>query len=104
MPGSAEQKGEKMKSIIQDEKKCFVTGSERGLHKHHIFGGYNRDNSERYGLWIWLRWDRHIADSPHRTPHNDIKVDLLFKKTAQRKFEEVYGHEEFMRIFGKNYL
>lgn len=93
-----------MKSIMQDKKECFVTGSTESLHKHHIFGGYNRGNSERYGLWIWLRWDRHIADSPYPTPHNDHDVDLLYKKMAQAKFETKYGHETFMRVFGKNYL
>ena len=93
-----------MKSIIQERKECFVTGDTNGLHKHHIFGAYNRNNSEKYGLWIWLRWDYHIADSPHRTPHNDKEVDLVYKQIAQRKFETRYGHDEFMRIFGRNYL
>lgn len=93
-----------MKSIMQDEKKCFVTGSETGLHKHHIFNGYNRNNSEMYGLWVWLKWDYHIADSPHRTPHNDAEIDLWLKKLGQKKFEETHSREEFMQIFGKNYL
>jgi len=93
-----------VKSIIQDEKKCFVTGSKLGLHKHHIFGAYNRDNSEKYGLWVWLQWDRHIENSPYRTPHNDASVDLMLKKMAQRKFEETHSREEFMQIFGRNYL
>lgn len=93
-----------MKSIIQERKECFVTGDTNGLHKHHIFGAYNRNNSEKYGLWIWLRWDYHIADSPHRTPHNDKEVDLLYKQIAQREFEIRYGHDEFMRIFGRNYI
>lgn len=93
-----------MKSIMQDEKKCFVTGSETCLHKHHIFGAYNRNNSEKYGLWVWLKWDRHINNSPYRTPHNDATVDLMLKKTAQRKFEETHTREEFISIFGRNYL
>lgn len=93
-----------MRSIIQKEKRCFVTGSLTGLHKHHIFGGYNRDNSEKYGLWVWLRWDFHIADSPHLTPHNSKEADLYLKRLAQEKFEESYTREDFIRIFGKNYL
>ena len=93
-----------MNSIIQKEKRCFVTGSREGLHKHHIFGGYNRNNSEKYGLWIWLRWDYHIADSPNNTPHNNKKTDLFYKRLAQRKFEEEYSRSEFVEIFGKNYL
>lgn len=93
-----------MKSIMQDEKRCYLTGSTTGLQKHHIFGAFNRDNSERYGLWVWLRWDRHLADSPHATPHNSKDVDLMLKKTAQRKFEETHSREEFMQIFGRNWL
>lgn len=93
-----------MKSIIQDEKKCFVTGSTDGLHKHHIFGAFNRDNSEKFGLWVWLRWDYHIADSPNATPHNDKDTDLFFKRMAQRKFEETSTRERFIEIFGRNYL
>jgi len=95
-----------MKSILQDEKKCFLTGatSRYGLHKHHIFGAYNRDNSEKYGLWVWLKWDRHIADSPHSTPHNDPTIDKMLKRMAQRKFEETHTREEFMQIFGRSWL
>lgn len=93
-----------MKSIMQEEKECYLTGAKSGLHKHHIFGAFNRDNSEKYGLWVWLRWDRHIADSPHRTPHNDAEIDLMLKREAQRKFEESHTRDEFMQIFGKNYL
>lgn len=93
-----------MKSILQSEKKCYITGSTTGLHKHHIFGGINRTNSEKHGLWVWLKWDRHIADSPYRTPHNDAEVDLMLKKDAQRKFEELHTREDFMRIFGRNWL
>lgn len=93
-----------MNSVLQEEKKCFVTGSTMGLHKHHIFGAFNRDNSEKYGLWVWLKWDRHVNCSPHRTPHNDATVDLMLKKIAQRKFEETHSREEFMQIFGRNYL
>lgn len=94
-----------MKSILQNEKRCFITGYKgAGLHKHHVFGAYNRRLSEMYGLWVWLRWDYHIADSPHRTPHNDSEVDLMLKRTAQRKFEETHTRQEFMLIFGRNYL
>lgn len=93
-----------MKSILQDEKVCFLTGSTVGLQRHHIFGAFNRDNSEKYGLWVWLRWDRHINASPHRTPHNDATIDLMLKRAAQQKFEETHSREEFMDIFGRNWL
>lgn len=93
-----------MKSIMQEERECYLTGAKSGLHRHHIFGAFNRNNSEKYGLWVWLRWDRHIADSPHRTPHNDAEIDLMLKREAQRKFEEIYSRDVFMQIFGRNWL
>lgn len=93
-----------MKTIMQDEKKCYLTGSTTGLHKHHIFGAFNRDRSEEYGLWVWLRWDRHINNSPHATPHNDATVDLMLKRAGQRKFEETHSREEFIREFGRSWL
>ena len=36
--------------------------------------------------------------------HNNPKFNLSLKRYAQRRFEEKYSHEEFMKIFGKNYL
>lgn len=95
-----------MKSIIQDEKKCFITGFEGyGLQKHHIFGAANRNLSEKYGLWVWLRWDRHLKSSPYDTPHNNEQLNRWLKRIGQRRFEEVHGtREDFRRIFGNNYL
>lgn len=36
--------------------------------------------------------------------HFNPVQDALLKKNAQEKFEETHSHEEFMRLFGKNYL
>jgi hypothetical protein len=46
-------------SIMQDEKVCFLSGTLEGLERHHIYGGANRRNSAKYGLWVWLRHDLH---------------------------------------------
>lgn len=43
-----------MKSILQTEKRSYLSGDTRWLEKHHIFGGANRKLSEKYGLWVWL--------------------------------------------------
>lgn len=94
-----------MKSIIQDEKKCFVTGYDGpGLHKHHCMNGPNRRLAEEDGLYVWLRWDHHIENSPRKTPHNDHKTDLFYKRLAQRKFEESHTREEWMQRYARNYL
>lgn len=94
-----------MKSIIQDEKRCYISGYEgTGLQKHHCFNGPNRRLAEEDGLWVWLKWDRHIADSPHSTPHNDPAVDLFLKRVAQKAYEGNHTRDEFMARYGKNYL
>lgn len=90
------------KSIIQNEKVCFITGSTYNLHRHHIFGGPNRANSEKYGLWIYLRADFHNMSD--KGIHFDKKFDLRVKKQAQILFEKIYSHDIFMKIFGRNYL
>lgn len=68
------------------------------LHKHHVFGGANRKHSEKHRLWI------RICPSCHEKMHNDPSYSLPYKQMAQRKFEKVYGHDEFMRVFGRNYI
>ena len=93
-------------SILQDEKKCYLTGYEGdGLDCHHIYFGWgNRRVSDENGFWVWLRHDFHIADSENKTPHNDSSVDLMLKQDCQRKFEETHPREEFMQLVGRNYL
>lgn len=90
-----------MKSIIQEDKECFVTKSTLNLHKHHIMNGYNRNKSEKYGLWIWLRSDWHIQTD--YAAHNNKEFDLTLKRMAQQKFEEIYGKEKWITEFHKNY-
>ena len=89
-----------MKSIIQEEKKCYFCDAVNGLHSHHIFGGRNRQNSERYGLKVWLCADHHnmTNDSVHFNP---IYMRLL-KILGQLYFEKTYN-EDFIKIFGINY-
>ena len=87
------------KSIMQDEKKCFITGSQTQLECHHCFDGIRRKAADKYGCWIWLRHDL------HRELHDRNKeLDRMIKRACQERFEEVYSHQEFMEIFGKSYL
>lgn len=90
------------KSIIQKNKECFVTKSTTNLHKHHIFGGANRKLSEKYGLWIYLRADWH--DMSDYGVHFNKELDTRLKIIAQRRFIEEYPHQDFVKIFGKNYI
>lgn len=87
------------KSIMQDEEKCFLTGCEGHLDRHHCFHGPRRKAAEKYGCWIWLRRDL------HRELHEQNKeLDRMIQRACQERFEELYSHEKFMAVFGKSYL
>ena len=89
-------------SIIQVEEECFFTGRTTNLERHHVFfGTANRKNSDKYGLWVWLSVDMHRGK--HGVHHNK-EFDLILKEHGQKAFEELCGHDEFMRVFGRNYL
>lgn len=89
------------KSIMQDEKACYITGRTDHLHKHHIFGGGRRKISEKWGLWIWLTGEYHNLSS--HGIHFDAKLDRLVKTQCQQRFEELHGHGQWMKVIGKNY-
>lgn len=115
-----------MKSIIQDKKtgRCFICERWRGdesekrdLEEHHIFYGPNRNLSEKYGLKVMLCRYHHQGDiqGAHDAIHNnpDKTNDIRLKQIGQQAWERKYAkaeagteeaHQEFRRIFGKNYM
>jgi hypothetical protein len=91
-----------MDSIIQHEKKCYLTGARYSLDKHHIMNGTaNRKKADEDGLWIWLRHDVHMW--LHQT-HNGQDKDKQLKAIAQATYEESHTHEEWMARYHKNYI
>lgn len=92
-----------MKSIMQDTKECYITGSTINLHKHHVYGGNpNRKKSEKYGCYVYLRGDYH--NQSNYGVHFNRELDMQLKQKTQIRFEELWGHEKFMKVFGKSYL
>ena len=92
-----------MKSIMQDSKYCYITlREERGLHKHHIYGGPNRRISEEQGFYVYLLPEYH--NMSNRGVHFNKDFDLALKQACQRKYEETHSREEFMALIGRNYL
>ncbi len=91
-----------MDSILQDKKECYITGWTTELHKHHIYPGSRRKASEQWGCWVWLRSDWHNLAS--YGVHFNRDLDLKLKCKCQERFEELYGHEKFVEVFGRNYL
>ncbi len=97
-----------MKSIMQaDYNECYLCGANGTmdyLHWHHVFGGPNRKNSEKYGLKVRICGFKCHENGPKAVHKCKETADNL-KAAAQRAFEEKHGtREDFMRIFGRNYL
>lgn len=100
-----------MKSILQQKDgTCYLCGkllADPVVHgyteEHHVFGGTaNRKLSERYGLKVYLCL-RHHREGPQAVHNNRANAQLL-KADAQRKFEETHTRNEFLEIFGRNWL
>ena len=90
------------KSVIQNEKECFVCKTTSNLHDHHIFfGNANRKLSEKYGYKVWLCQAHHTGNNG---VHFNRRLDLYLKAIAQVKFEQEHTREEFIKTFGKSYL
>ena len=90
-----------MESIIQTDKECFMCHTTQGLELHHCLYGSRHKLADKYGLTIWLCHQHHTGD---KGVHFNKALDTQIKQIAQREFEDTYGHDEFMKIFGKNYL
>lgn len=72
---------------------------------HHIFGASNRKKSEKYGLKVYIHHNKcHIFGE--NSVHKNAKVDRALKKIAQKRAMQHYGWttEQFIGIFGKNYI
>lgn len=92
-----------MKSIIQDKKECIVCGSWN-VEEHHIyFGVAKRKLSEDYGLKVWLCPTHHRGTNGVHGK-NGHKLDTELKQLGQKAFEWNHTREEFIKIFGRNYL
>lgn len=101
-----------MKNIgFSDEyRKCFLCErsetSYNRLERHHIFGGVaNRPLSEKYGLVVYLCGERCHRNGEYSV-HRNKEVMQYLHKYGQRKCMEEQGWttEEFVSVFGKNYL
>ena len=91
-----------MKSIVQNEHECFICGKKIGLERHHCIGGSNRKNSEKYGLTVYLCHFCH--NEPPRGVHFNKDTADYIRQEAQKAFEKTHTREEFIKIFGRNFL
>lgn len=95
-------------SIFTDNmNKCFVTGMETGIERHHIFEGMQgfKKISEEYGFIVPLHRSVH-PNGAFRTDNNWVDLDHWLKRKCQEYFIEVAqigSREEWYTLFGKFY-
>lgn len=82
---------------------CELCGREGKTERHHVFfGRANRKLSEKYNMVACLCPDCHQYGA--QAVHRCRSTDLLLKIEYQRRFEEEHTREEFVRVFGRNYI
>ena len=95
------------KSIISNEKQCYLCQTPYNLERHHIyFGTANRQISESQGCWIWLCNRHHTGKVKYDEGiHFNPDLDLRIKRECQEVWEREKGNrQEFRKLFGKSWL
>lgn len=83
---------------------CEVCGAGYAANHEIFFGRGKRQLSIKYGLQKRLCYEHHNMPGGINPHHNKAIADQ-YKREGQMKFERLYGsREDFVRIFGKNYL
>lgn len=86
-------------SSIMPKSNYYCNYKVKYAHKHHCIGGRNRNNSEKYGLFIW------VSAEQHKYIHDNPDIARLFKQEAQKQWELYYGsRDEFIKIFGESFI
>ena len=94
---------ETKKSLIRNDKECYVCRSTLNIHKHHIYGGANRKISDKQGCWVYLCAAHHNMSD--QGVHFNKALDTELKEKCQRVWEERNGsRQQFIAVFGKSYL
>jgi hypothetical protein len=93
-----------MKSIISNEKRCYLCGTQIWIEIHHVYGASNRNNSELYGLTVPLC--RYCHNEPPNGVHYNKANNLALQSEVQKKAMRHYRwtEDEFREIFHKSYL
>ena len=83
--------------ITIDLSKCYICGAKKE-DLHEVFAGRNRQASMKYGLVIPVCRNCHKMIPKNKTLNENLH------KVGQKAFEKHYKTENFIQIFGKNYL
>ena len=83
--------------LTKDLEHCYIWNAKKE-DLHELIGGRNRQTSMRYGLVIPL------CRKCHEMIEKDETLKREWRKVAQKEFKNYYKSENFVQIFGKNYL
>lgn len=84
---------ERFSIFTDDMNTCIECGNQK-KDKHECIGGCNRSNSIKYGLVVPFC----------RECHNNPKIKRKWIFIAQNKFVELFGYENFIKIFKKDFI
>lgn len=84
-------------------RKCFLCGRTDWIERHHVFGGACRKLSEKYGLVVDLC---HYCHNEKGGVHFNRELRERLQAQYQQAAMDRYGWsvEDFIKIFGRNYL
>ena len=86
------------KSILTDNLEfCYICGNV-AVDVHEIYSGCNRRMSMIHDCCVPL------CRSCHATITYDARISNQLKQECQKRFEEEYSREEFMKAFGRSWL
>ena len=96
-----------MQSIMQKEKYCFLCGATSGEHldRHHVFQSSLRNQSEKYGLWVYLCHDKCHENgkyAAHRCAETREKLRRAAQLIAMKEYN--WTVDDWRERFYKNYL
>lgn len=83
--------------LTKDLEHCYICNAKKE-DLHELLGGKNRKISMQYGLVI------PVCRKCHGTIENDETLKKKWHEVAQKEFKKYYKSENFVQIFGKNYL
>ena len=97
------KKKRKIKTPIPGGIKCCQgCGVTTQLEIHHVYGSSNRNNSSKYNCVEWLCSNCHRGKNGVHGENEALNMQL--KQKHQLRLEKEMSREEFISLFGKNYL
>lgn len=77
-----------------------MSGNERFT--NITFSAVQIETNQKRKVKVYLCLEHHISGK--EAVHNNAEMMKVLRQDGQRAFEKTHTREEFMKLFGKNYL